>query len=169
MIVWPAIVGAIAGALVTGLMFLVRDSRQQALDRKREKRGLLITKFEKLYSELEEYASGLSIFAIDVLAFVQFDDEINFDAHKEKVNLGPVMMKGNFYAPELDSEFSDLRELQKKFMRKFGEIAITHKSDKETRSALVVELTDISHEVSEHTEKMCEKLSNTAKILIHDT
>lgn len=49
---WSGIIGAISGALVTGIVFVIRDFSSFAQNRKREKRELLMKK-DILFRETE--------------------------------------------------------------------------------------------------------------------
>lgn len=165
---WGGIVGAVSGALATGIIFVFRDYAGFSQNRKREKRELLIEKYESLYSGIESYSSGIGMFAIEIMGHVGFGDKIDFDGLKSRVDLGPLMMKGNFYAPEISKELEDLKTLNGKFLTTFGKIVFIDKGASDDRLEIASKCVDISQEISEKANVVCRKLSAVAEKLIHD-
>lgn len=166
---WSGIIGAISGALVTGILFVFRDFASFSQSRKREKRELLIGKYESLYSDIESYSSGIGMLAINIMGHVGFEDEIDLDNLTSKVDMGPIMMKGNFYAPAISNELSELKELNGRFMTTFGKIVFVDKSDSDQRIEIASKCIDISQEIAEKATISCRKLSSIAEKLIHDS
>ena len=99
--------GTLLGAAIAGGFTFYKDRQQRGYDREREKRELLIEKYEDIYQQLNKWAISANSITMEMLSETGFGGK--FDASKfSPADETVVKMNVQFYAPELTSKIENI-------------------------------------------------------------
>jgi macrodomain Ter protein organizer (MatP/YcbG family) len=100
------IIGTIVGTLLGGLISWWHGRDQRTHELRKEKRDLLLAKYERLHELLGEAHGYLNELAMQVISEAAFDLKFDNSKIKSKMLHGEITMLIEFYVPELKEEFS---------------------------------------------------------------
>lgn len=100
------IIGTIVGTLLGGLIAWWHGRDQRIHELKKEKRELLLSKYEKLHELLGQAHTYLNELAMQVISEAAFDLKFDPSKIKSRMQYGEITMLIEFYVPELKEHFS---------------------------------------------------------------
>lgn len=100
----------IIGVLVGGLLTWFVSSRQRKFDLEKEKRALLIAKYEELHKTLGELSDSVAEYTAPILTDLAFDSGFDFSKVKNRIPSDKVDMLIEFYVPELKGDHEYIKK-----------------------------------------------------------
>lgn len=144
---WMGIIGTIIGVILGGLITWFLSEEQRKHDINKEKRELLLSKYEQIDTLLTEILGCVSSVALQIVAEAGLKSKIDPDAFKNGMPMDKTSMLINFYAPELH----DGQEQLKKQTTFLYEHLFKHVSNVDKTEKFMAESAITAHELSKNT------------------
>ena len=103
---WIGLVGVIIGGLLTWFV----STRQRKFDQQKERRALLLSKFEELHMTLGELTDAVSEITNQILSEAVFDSSFDANKVKRRIPSEKIDMLIEFYVPELKNDHEYIKK-----------------------------------------------------------
>lgn len=121
---WLGLIGALAGAAITGIITYFtagqqyRNARQQEIDQR------LIASFEEIHQLLTSVASLAATLNMRVIGDLGYNTPFKAESIKETAQLERLRMLVNFYAPTLNPDIEAVTEKYAVIIRAMSEVIL---------------------------------------------
>ena len=163
---WIGLIATISGVITGGLITAGVGRLQRKHDIEKEKRALLLLKYEELHSLLGELKDCVNLLTNQIISEAAFDSKFDPKAIKSRIPTERITMLIEFYVPELEEN----HEYIKKQVNFLYEHVIKHLLETEKTKQFKLESAAMAAELSKATSttvaKMKETLAKTASSLV---
>jgi hypothetical protein len=154
---WIGLIGTVSGVIIGGLITLGAGHQQRKHDIDKEKRALLLLKYEELHSLLGELVDCVNILTNQVMSEAAFDSKFDPKAIKNRIPTERITMLIEFYVPELEAN----HEYIKKQVKYLYEHIIKHILEVNKTKQFKLESAAMASELSKATSAMVSKMKET--------
>lgn len=151
------------GVLLGGTLSWLNSSSQRNHERKKERREVLLSKYEDLHCALTQVHSVLNQMAMEIVVEVSMNADIPEKPKKEKMEYEKASMLCQFYAPELSENMERLGKHIQDLNRVSTTYAFKGRRDKDLSVSLRDKSRDISKSIKETIETLKSQLSESAR------
>ena len=162
------IIGTVIGVILGGLVTWLHGKEQRKHDIKKEKRELLLSKYEELHTLLGTLQGIVNTMVMQIVTEAAFDSKFDPKAIKKQMPTEKVAMLIEFYIPDL----KDDNEYIKKQTKFLYEHVIKHVMEvnktKQFLAESAVMANELSKIISKSVDSMKIKLANNASSLLEN-
>ena len=104
------LIGTIVGAGIAGFFMFHREKQQRTFEKQKQKRDLLLKKYEEIFRDLSNYEIYGSEISMQMISEAGYGGK--FDANKLSTSLrdNTLIMNATFYVPEIIPEITLIEE-----------------------------------------------------------
>lgn len=159
--------GVVVGSLITGL-FLLRSNRQShEQEEAKEKRRLLLEKYELIYSGLLAYQKLASDISMQMISEAGYSGKFDTSAISKDYASSNLQMNVSFYAPELIDLVDAMDKKYVLIVRSVAEFLLDKENSKEKKENLTGVAAITASELQQITNRAIKKLSALASGKVH--
>ena len=156
----------IIGVLVGGFLTWFIGSRQRKFELEKEKRALLISKYEELHKTLGELSDSVAEYTTPILSDLTLDSGLDFSNINKRIPSDKVDMLIEFYVPELKDDHEYIKKQINFLYEHISKYTLQVPRTKEFRLESAVMAQELNKTTKNTVISMKKKLANLAGKLL---
>lgn len=160
-------VGTVIGAAIAGGFVYFKDKQQHDFEVSKERRSLLVEKYELIYKELDLYQAYATDISTQMILEVGYSGKFDPNKIRSEIKNANLRMNITFYAPELLEIFEKIDKKYQIIVRAMGEFILKFDASKDHKGKLTSEATIALAETGNLIGEAKDKLSKLAGKQIH--
>jgi glutamate synthase domain-containing protein 3 len=133
------LIGTIIGAAIAGGFVYFKDKQQHDFEVTKERRSLLIEKYELIYKEFDLYQAFATDISMQMISEAGYRGKFNPDKIRKDIKSANLRMNITFYAPELLDIFEKIDKKYLLIIRTMGEFILKFDASKDQKGKLTGE------------------------------
>ena len=156
------LIGTIVGACIAGYFVFHREKKQREHEQQKQKRELLLQKYEQIYKDLSNYSHFVGEISMQMISEVGYGGK--FDPGKFTATLKDcdLAMNITFYAPEISEQLQDIEAQHTIAARAMTEFLLKSEASHEERSKFTGDAAVASAMLTKTVKEAQEKLASLA-------
>lgn len=163
---WIGIIGTVSGVILGGGITWFLGNRQREHDVNKEKRTLLLSKYEELHTLLGELQDCVSILTTQILSEAVTGSKFDSKAIKKRMPTEKIAMLIQFYVPELEKDHEYIKKQTNFLYEHIGKHLLELNKTKQFKIESAAMATELSKATSSTVASMKLKLAETASDLL---
>ena len=149
------LIGTVVGAAIV----YFKDRQQHEFERTKEKKELLLEKYELIYKELSIYQAFASDVSMQMISETGYSGKFDQNQIRKDIKNTNLRMNVSFYAPQLSEVFKEINKKYTIIMRAMAEFILKYDASKNEKGKLTGEAAIALSEMSDLITKAQEQLS----------
>ncbi|MDB4077458.1 hypothetical protein N9537_06400 [Porticoccaceae bacterium] len=159
--------GVVVGSLITGLFLLWSNRQNYEHDEEKNKRRMLLEKYELIYSGLLVYQKLASDISMQMISEAGYSGKFDSSVISKAYASSNLQMNVTFYAPELRELIAEMDKKQNLVVRSATEFLLAKGQSKEEKERYTETAIIASAELQKITNQAIQKLASLASGQVH--
>ncbi|HKK44375.1 MAG TPA: hypothetical protein VJ964_02560 [Balneolaceae bacterium] len=156
------LIGTVVGASIAGAFVYFKDRQQHDFERTKEKKTLLLEKYELIYKELLIYQAFASDVSMQMISEAGYSGKFDQTKIRKEIKDTCLKMNVSFYASELSVVYEEINIKYTIIMRAMAEFVLKFDASKDQKGKLTGEAAIALSEMSDLITKAQDQLSKLA-------
>ena len=162
------IIGTIVGVILGGLVTWFHGKEQRKHDINKEKRELLLSKYEELHTLLCTFEDCVSSMVVQIIAEATLDSKLDPKAIKKRIPTEKMAMLIEFYIPDLKNDHEYIKKQTKFLYEHFVKHIMEVNKTKQFLAESAVTANELAKITTKTVDSMKLKLANNASSLLEN-
>jgi gas vesicle protein len=156
------LIGTVVGAAIAGAFVFLKDKQQHNFERAKEKKKLLLEKYELIYKELIIYQEFATDISMQMISEVGYSGKFNVNKIRKDIKDTNLKMNASFYAPQLSHVLEEIEQKHTIIARAMTEFILKFDAPKDEKGTLTGNATIALAEMTKLVSKAQVQLSSLA-------